>query len=216
MAEFKDRLKLIMEQRNYKPSDLSKITGIGKSSISQWMSGKYSAKQDKVYLIAQKLDINPSWLMGYDVNQKNTSNFDIYNSDDIVPVTKDNTVQIPLLGTIACGDPITAEQNVDSYITTLKSEVPSGNNFYLMCQGDSMYPTINDGSKVLIHEQPTVEDGEIAAVLIENESTLKRIKRIDGNKILLMPDNSKFEPILLDGKKDAKILGKAIKVVFDL
>lgn len=215
MAEFKDRLKLIMEQRNYKPADLSKLTGIGKSSISQWMSGKYSAKQDKVYLIAQKLDINPSWLMGYDVNQKN-NDFDMYNNNDIIPITKDNTVQIPLLGTIACGDPITAEQNIDSYITTLKSEVPAGNNFYLMCQGDSMYPTINDGSKVLIHEQPVVEDGEIAAVLIENESTLKRIKRIDRNKILLMPDNSKFEPILLDGEKEARILGKAIKVVFDL
>lgn len=216
MAEFKDRLKLIMEQRKYKPADLSKITGIGKSSISQWMSGKYSAKQDKVYLIAQKLDINPSWLMGYDVSQQNTNNFDIYNNDDFIPVTEENTVAIPLLGTIACGDPITAEQNVDSYITTLKSEVPSGNNFYLMCKGDSMYPTINDGSKVLIHEQPTVEDGEIAAVLIENESTLKRIKRIDSNKILLMPDNTKFEPILLDNKTNAKILGKAIKVVFDL
>ena len=75
-----------------------------------------------------------------------------------------------------------------------------------------MNPTINDGSLVLIHEQPVVKYGEIAAVLIDNEATPKRVKH-QGSTIILLPDNTKFDPIILIGSIQARILGKAVQVI---
>lgn len=134
--------------------------------------------------------------------------------DNIIPVTK--TVKIPLLGTIACGDPILAEENIEEYIDEPVNYLPSGTCFYLKAKGDSMKPTIPSGAKVLIRQQPDVEDDEIAAVLMtdSNEATLKRIKRADG-VMLLMPDNPEYNPILVNKDNPARILGKVVKMVID-
>ena len=73
MDSFNLRLKEAMEYKKVKSAELSKLTGIGKSSISQWLSGQYSAKQDKIFIIAKALNVNPSWLIGADVPMTNES-----------------------------------------------------------------------------------------------------------------------------------------------
>ncbi|WP_235720329.1 LexA family transcriptional regulator [Liquorilactobacillus mali] len=135
--------------------------------------------------------------------------------DNVIPITK--TVKIPLLGEIACGDPILAEENIEEYIDEPVNYLPSGTCFYLKAKGDSMKPTIPSGSKVLIRQQPDVEDDEIAAVLMTetNEATLKRIKRSNGT-MFLMPDNPEFTPIIVGEDNPARILGKAIRYTSDL
>mgnify|MGYP004707927127 FL=1 len=156
--------------------------------------------------------------------QKIADYFEVYKSDvdpryskpdNIIPITK--TIKIPLLGEIACGDPILAEENIEEYIDEPVNYLPSGTCFYLRAKGDSMKPTIPNGSKVLIRLQEDVEDSEIAAVLMteNNEATLKRIKRVNGT-IFLMPDNPDFDPIIVDKDNPAKILGKAVRVVTEL
>ena len=127
------------------------------------------------------------------------------------------TIKIPLLGTIACGDPILADENIAGYLSEPTDFLPSGNLFYLRAKGQSMEPTIKDGSLVLIRQQPDVEDGEIAAILFvdDDEATLKRIKRA-GSTIILMPDNRKYEPIVVDQDHPVRILGKAVRVTTNL
>lgn len=117
--------------------------------------------------------------------------------------------KIPLLGTIACGEPILATDNIDEYINIPK-EIPG--DFALTCKGDSMINArIFDGDIVYIRQQDTVENGEIAAVLIDNEATLKRVRLFDDH-ISLEPENPMYKPLVYWGEEMnlVRILGKAV------
>ena len=117
--------------------------------------------------------------------------------------------KIPLVGSIACGEPILAEENIEEYIVMPK-EIPA--DFALTCKGDSMINArIFDGDIVYIRQQPTVENGEIAAVLIDGEATLKRFKRLP-DRIILEPENPLYDPLVYRNEEMAKvrILGKAV------
>lgn len=127
-----------------------------------------------------------------------------------------NTKRVPRLGTIACGEPMLAVEEAEEY-----DEVPDWTkaDFTLMCKGDSMIGArIYDGDIACIRRQPTVENGEIAAVLIEDEVTLKRFEKI-GSTVLLKPENPRYQTMVFtgDSAKSIRILGKAtyfiIKVV---
>lgn len=117
--------------------------------------------------------------------------------------------RVPLVGSIACGSPITAEQNIESYIG-----VPAAwhADFALTCHGDSMAPTICDGDIVCIRCQPEVEQGEIAAVRIGDEATLKHFHR-QGDAVMLIADNAAVcPPMVYTGPQleDIRIEGKAV------
>ena len=132
---------------------------------------------------------------------------DYMNYDNVISFPKMN--RIPLVGTIACGTPILATENIDGQVT-----VPEDINadFALRCKGDSMIDArINNGDIVYIRQQPTVENGEIAAVLIDDEATLKRVY-ISDNTITLVACNSKYQPFVYTGVQldQIRILGKAV------
>ena len=109
------------------------------------------------------------------------------------------------------------EENIDGYIEEFADNLPSGELFYLKTKGDSMMPTIPENSYVMIRKQPDVEEGEIAAVVIngDNEATLKRVKRQNG-LTMLIPDNANHKPYIITESNPATILGKAVKVSFSL
>ena len=120
-----------------------------------------------------------------------------------------NMKKVPLLGTIACGEPITAEENIETYLN-MPEEIKG--TFALRCKGDSMINArVFDGDIVFIREQPDVENGEIAAVLIDNEATLKRVYKYD-NRIELRAENPTFKSLSYEGDQlaDIRILGKAV------
>lgn len=180
---------------------------ISKSMISRWENNKTDPQMAYVRIIADYFEVSPSQLL----NESSSSDDAIlFNS------TRNRTMtairRVPILGTIACGDPITAEENIEGYLDEPEDSLPNGTVFYLKAKGASMEPTIPDGSDVLIREQPDVEDDEIAAVLVNNdtEATLKRIKR-QGKTALLMPDNNDYDPIIITKDNPARILGKAIR-----
>lgn len=117
--------------------------------------------------------------------------------------------KIPLLGNIACGAPILAEDHIEEYIDIPK-HIPA--DFALTCKGDSMINArIFDGDTVYIRQQEEVENGEIAAVLIDTEATLKRVQLYDDH-ISLEPENPQYRPIVLWGEdmNTVRILGKAV------
>lgn len=117
--------------------------------------------------------------------------------------------RIPLLGTIACGEPILAMDNIEDYVSIPKD---LAGDFALICKGDSMINArIFDGDIVYIRQQDTVENGEIAAVLIDNEATLKRVRLYDDH-IVLEPENPMYKPLSYWGEEmnAIRILGKAV------
>lgn len=164
MAEFKDRLKQAMEAAGLNQTELAKLANVRQSSISDWLKGRYLAKQDKVDALAKALNVSQAWLMGID---------DIPFEklpDNILPIRRK---QVPLLGNIACGEPIYADEDWQGNVAV---EDNTKADFCLRAQGDSMIGArIYDGDIVFIRKQPTVENGEIAAVLIGDEATLKRV-----------------------------------------
>ncbi len=145
--------------------------------------------------LAEKVNLSPATIYRY---EKGDAGFQ--------PLPKRD--RIPRVGQIACGTPILAEENVEAY-----DEVPSDwhADFTLLCQGDSMEPKIKDGDVVAIHSQPMVENGEVAAVLIDGEATLKRVFLFDDH-IELRAENPTFPTILRIGEdmNTITIEGKAV------
>jgi repressor LexA len=129
---------------------------------------------------------------------------------DAVRVREDDIVYVPLVGRIAAGVPITAEQNVDDMFALPRQMVGQGNVFMLKVQGDSMIDAaICDGDYVVVREQKTAENGDIVAAMLDHEATVKVFKQRDGNTWLL-PRNSAYEPI--DGSF-AEVMGKVVAVI---
>ena len=129
---------------------------------------------------------------------------------DAIRVREDDIVHVPLVGKIAAGIPITAEQNVDDMFALPRQMVGQGNVFMLKVQGDSMIDAaICDGDYVVVREQKTAENGDIVAAMLDHEATVKVFKQRDGNTWLL-PRNSAYEPI--DGTY-AEVMGKVVAVI---
>lgn len=217
MNTIANRLKQALEMRNMKQADLVNMTGIGKSSISTYLSGDYEPKQKNLYRLAKALDVNEAWLMGYDVPMErqqpvqSTAASLVDTVSNLLPLPK--TRKVPRLGTIACGEPILADENIEDY-----DKAPEGVNcdFTLKCKGDSMVGArINDGDIVYIRQQDEVENGEIAAVLVddagESDATLKRVYLYE-NQIVLQAENPKYSPWVYTGEdmNKVRIIGKAV------
>lgn len=208
-ASFAGRLREALTIRQMTQAELANISGISKSSISRYLSGAWKGKQDAVYALAKALDVSESWLMGYDVPMERID-FSIIPGK--IPPGFESPPQmrkVPLVGEIACGEPILAEQNIEDYI-----EIPVDVHcdFLLRCKGDSMVDAgIRDGDVVFIRIQETVENGEIAAVRIGDEATLKRVYW-DGDTLMLMPANNAYPPKSFRGEEinEVHIEGKAI------
>lgn len=184
---------------------ISDETGIPVSTLSGYFAKRSTPNAGAVQKLADYFGVNKS-----DIDPRYGT-----SPQNLKPVNE--TIKIPLLGTIACGDPILADENISGYLSEPTDLLPSGKLFYLRAKGQSMEPTIKNGSLVLIKQQPCVEDGEIAAVLFtdDNEATLKRIKRA-GPTVILMPDNREYEPIIASDNNPVRILGKAVRVTTNL
>lgn len=204
--EVVDYVNELRKSRNMSINELARETGLAKSSLSRYFNKSRGFPVNKVNLFAKALNVKPEEILGIQpTNMKPLEQSGMH------------AVRIPIIGTIACGTPILAEQNIEGYTTELFTEKPDGTFFVLRCQGDSMEPKIPNGATVVVREQPTVEDDEIAAVLVDDntEATLKRIKHV-GKQVMLMPENKKYDPILLNEENPGRILGKVIKVSYDL
>lgn len=210
-SDFASRLSQALETRGMKAADLSKKTKVAEGTISCYINGRYEAKQNRVQVFAEALDVNPAWLMGYDVpmeaerSQPAPAPRPIPKGFELMPKMK----KIPLVGSIACGTPILAQQNIDGHVDA-PEDIRC--DFALRCKGDSMIGAgIHDGDAVYIHIQPEVENGEIAAVRIGEEATLKRVY-YDGTTLTLMPYNNAYAPMVYTGPQleDVHIEGKAV------
>ena len=209
-SDFASRLSQALEVRGMKAADLSKKTKVAEGTISCYINGRYEAKQNRVQVFAEAVNVNPAWLMGYDVPMEAERPAPAKKPTippGFMPMPKMR--KVPLIGAIACGDPITAMQNREGEI-----DAPEDMrcDFALRCKGDSMIGAgIHDGDAVYINIQPEVENGEIAAVRIGDEATLKRVY-IHQDYIELRPENPAYESIIRrkEEMNDVHIEGKAV------
>lgn len=187
----------------YKKADVVRQTGISESTVYDYFNGRTLPSPESIDKLAHffhvdKGQLDPRYAL----------------PENLTPVDQSHLVKIPLIGHIACGEPITADQNIEGYITEYFPEsVDPDSIFALKCEGDSMEPYILDGDIAYIRQQPEVEDGEIAAVLVDGDTraTLKRVKKV-GSQVFLLPDNPRYSPIVLDVNHPGKIIGKMIKM----
>lgn len=200
-----ERIKDARIKKDLTLLEVAERLGKTEATIQRYESGNIkNLKNDIILELAQILNVSPAYLMGW---EKPANAYEV----------KPNFVKVPILGEIACGEAALVYESVEGYTTEPISDLPSGSVFALRAKGESMLPTIPDGALVIIREQAVVENGEIAAVLLngDTEATLKRIKR-QGDVLLLVPDNKDYDIIIVDDNNPARIIGKAISVKYKL
>ena len=213
-ATFAQRLREGLDLRGMKQIELATRSGISKYSISHYLKGDWEGKQDAVYELARALNVSEAWLMGYDVPAERSApkvSVQLDKKPTIPPgfMPLPKMRKVPLIGAIACGDPITAIQNREGDVN---APVDMRCDFALKCQGESMIGAgIHDVDVVYIRIQPEVENGEIAAVRIGADATLKRVY-LHNDYIELRPENPAFESIIRrrEEMNDVQIEGKAV------
>ena len=205
MARFSDRLRQLRTARDLSQMEFSKQIGISKSSVNMYERGEREPSFETLELIADYFNVDMDYLLG----KSDVVNKSAWSAlpTNIIPLPVMN--KLPLIGAIACGAPILAEEHIEDFVD-LPSHIHA--DFALTCRGDSMINArIFDGDVVYIRQQDTVESGEIAAVLIDSEATLKRVRLFDDH-ISLEPENPQYRPLVLWGEEmnTVRILGKAV------
>lgn len=204
------RIKDLRISQSLTLEQVANEVGVGKSTVRKWETGMIAnMRRDKIASLAKALHTTPAYLMGW-IDEPHRE------------ITLDNlfrieTKKFPLLGNIACGKPIFADEQFEAYVeagANIKAD------FCLRAKGDSMIGArIYDGDIVFIHKQEVVDDGEIAAVLIDDEATLKRVYYDQENGILqLFAENPQYKTMRFVGEElnRIRILGKAVAFQSDL
>ncbi len=193
--EMGKRIQRLRTEKGMTQEELGKLVGVQRAAVQKWESGlTTNLRRSVIQKLSDFFEVSPSYLMGM---------------TDIKNIVLHTSKKVPLLGEIAAGVPILAEEECVAYIAVDKSLQV---DFCLRVKGDSMIDArIRDGDVVFVRQQPVVENGEIAVVLIDGEATLKRFYRNDGG-VILKPENSKYRPRYYTEQdfKDIRVLGKAI------
>ena len=189
------------EQLGITQTALADMIGESKQTIYKYESGVVSnIPSDKIEAIANALDVSPAWICGWEQGSETP----IPSGFDPLP----DMEEIPLVGRIACGEPITAKENLEGNVS---APAMWHATFALICKGDSMEPTICDGDLVAIKKGVQIENGQIAAVRIGDEATLKRVY-IHKDYIELRPENPAYTSIILRKEEISEVAIEGLAV----
>lgn len=193
------RLKEIREQRRLRQRDIAEVLNCSTPVYCRYETGERQISMGLLEKLADFYQVSVDELLGRDLSER-------VLQLGLSPLPE--TRLIPLLGDIACGTPITAEENLDGYVNV---PVDVTCHFALRCKGDSMSPRVQDGDLVYIRQQEDVTDGQIAAVLIDNEATLKHVYHTPGG-VSLVAENPAYPPMIYTGEacNEVRILGLAV------
>ncbi len=196
-----NRLRELRKQKEYTLEELATLVGTSKQTIQRYESGVIAnIPPEKIEALATALGTTPTTLMGWDN--------DVPKFENIVGIS---TQTLPVLGHIACGEPIYASEEHEGYVAMGRK---LDADFCLIAKGDSMTGArIYDGDIVFIRSQSTVDNGEIGVVIINDEATLKRVYFYpEEEKLILVAENPRYAPFVYVGKEleRIKILGKAV------
>lgn len=237
MNSFKDRLKQIMSERKISQSELSRRTGIGRNSISDYLNGKYEAKQDKVFELAKALNVNEAWLMGFDISKnrkiENNDITSIYSK--LTPPRQSNVLKYATNQLEEQNNDSDNLLDFNSYIQE-KSEVdiygcasagigerlynePISKEFVrgyvpahdiaLKVNGDSMEPLFKNGQIIFIEKSHTIKDGQIGVFIINGDAYVKKVY-VEDNRLTLVSLNKKYKDLYFYDNESVRLVGKVI------
>ncbi|OBA08297.1 repressor [Paenibacillus polymyxa] len=202
-----DNIKKYRDIRKYSLQTLGEKVGVTKKTIQRYENGEIKIDIDRLSDIAEALNVEVSQLiegaeafLGVDLNEL-------------------DMIKVPIVGSVSCGNGIIAYENIEGYEETPRAWVKGGEFFYVRAEGDSMINArIHNGDLLLIRKQEDVEEGEIAAVLINEKVYLKRVFKTDGIMVLQSENPDKYGPIFRteENQDTIKILGKLKKIVIDM
>lgn len=199
---FKNRLARALEIKNLKPVELHEKTGLSESLISKYLSGVAVPRQRKIDILSNALEVNPVWLMGYDVPMES------------IPIKKIDKIKIPVLGKVKAGYDYLAQENVIGYESI--DNVSDPENYYaLQVTGDSMEPLFSDGDIAIVHKQDDFDSGNTCIILVNgDEATVKKIVKMDdGIDLIAM---NPYYPVRHFTKNEmneipVKVIGKVVE-----
>ncbi|HCW7835916.1 TPA: helix-turn-helix domain-containing protein [Staphylococcus aureus] len=237
MNSFKDRLKQIMSERKISQSELSRRTGIGRNSISDYLNGKYEAKQDKVFGLAKALNVNEAWLMGFDISKnrkiENNDITSIYSkltpprqsnvlkyatnqleeqnndSDNLVDFNSyiQEKSEVDIYGCASAG---IGERLYNEPISKefVRGYVPA-HDIALKVNGDSMEPLFKNGQIIFIEKSHTIKDGQIGVFIINGDAYVKKVY-VEDNRLTLVSLNKKYKDLYFYDNESVRLVGKVI------
>ncbi|HFE1851368.1 TPA: LexA family transcriptional regulator [Staphylococcus aureus] len=237
MNSFKDRLKQIMSERKISQSELSRRTGIGRNSISDYLNGKYEAKQDKVFELAKALNVNEAWLMGFDISKnrkiENNDITSIYNKltpprqsnvlnyansqldeqnskgDNVVDINsyKQDKTPVNVNGCVSAG---VGERLHDETLFTemVKGPVPP-HDLALKVNGDSMEPMFKNGEIIFVEKTHNIKNGQIGIFIIEEEAYVKKVF-VEDDRLTLVSLNKEYRDLHFYRNESVRLVGKVI------
>jgi repressor LexA len=201
----KNRLRELRQERNLKQGELSARLGVAQSTLSAWELGKFDIDSDSLRRLSEIFDVSVDYLIYNDnVRRRQT----VTNFGNILPIT---TKKVPLLGEIACGKPIYANEEFGEFADVYDD---LRCDFCLRAKGESMVGAgIKDGDIVFCRQSEMVENGRIAVIGIEDEATLKRFYYFpDQDRVILAAENPAFPPMIYEGQaiSGIRVLGEAV------
>jgi len=237
MNSFKDRLKQIMSERKISQSELSRRTGIGRNSISDYLNGKYEAKQDKVFELAKALNVNEAWLMGFDISKnrkiENNDITSIYSkltpprqsnvlkyatnqleeqnndSDNLVDFNSyiQEKSEVDIYGCASAG---IGERLYNEPISKefVRGYVPA-HDIALKVNGDSREPLFKNGQIIFIEKSHTIKDGQIGVFIINGDAYVKKVY-VEDNRLTLVSLNKKYKDLYFYDNESVRLVGKVI------
>lgn len=212
-----ERIKMARKAKGLTQKQLGEIIGAAHTSISNWENDQNYPDMDTITRLLETLDISANHLLGNDLEISASADKDavsIFSYPDILPIGKQ---RLPVLGSVSCGEPQYAEEELEFYI---QNTTHINADFILRARGDSMIGArIYDGDLVFVRKQPDVDDGQIAVVLIDDETLLKRVYKLRDGRRELRAENPKYRPIMVGGRDETRtiqILGRAVALQTDV
>lgn len=197
-----NRLALALSNAGMIPQELSNASGVSKASISQYLNGSHSPSNISSGKMAKILNVNPVWLMGFDVPMNN-------DSEKIASGNKSG-VKINVLGRVAAGIPIDCIEDIIDTEEITQEMASTGEFFGLQIHGDSMEPRMKEGDVVIVRKQDDAEsDNIVIAIVNGNEATCKRLKKYNDG-IALISNNPAYEPMYFTNQE---IVEKPVRII---
>ena len=206
MSTFVERLKIALEVRNIKPSELAAKTGFSHSLISQYLNGKFDAKNDKISAIADVLNVNESWLAGF--SETMSPSVDAFTSE-----IREMTNKVPVYGRIPAGTPFEAIHDILDEVFVPDWLARKKDLFGLVVVGDSMNRVVPDGAIAVLQKMDSLENGEIGAILVNGfDATLKKFFMLTDSIVLEpLSYNPDHKPVVISpGGYDVRVIGKLL------
>lgn len=194
--------EILRDEKGLKDADIARIAGVSRASMSQWKSGQFTFKYDKMVKIADALGVSVEYL--------------IAGETGATPVKKEGSTTVPILGYVAAGIPISAITDIVGEVTISKHQAKKGEHFALRIKGDSMYPTIMEGDVVIVRCQNFADNGNTVIVQIGNEDAVCKKVTFTQSGMVLRSINPAYDPYVFASdeiiKRPVQIIGKVVEV----